>query len=87
MAGDKKIGIIFVQTPADQAFSFFASRIAQGASMTEFLETRSAEVEREVEGLISSADAVLYNWTGRPQYRETIEALMNELGTSEVRRK
>jgi hypothetical protein len=84
LAGDRRIGIIFVHTPADQAYSFYASRIAQGASMSDFLATRSAEVEGEVESLISSADAVLYNWTGRPQYRETIKALMDELGTSEV---
>jgi hypothetical protein len=32
------------------------------------------------------ADAVLYNWTGRPQYRETIKALMAELGIPEVNR-
>jgi predicted NUDIX family phosphoesterase/dephospho-CoA kinase len=87
MAGDRRIGIIFVHTPADQAYSFYASRIAQGASMSDFLATRSAQVEGEVESLISSADAVLYNWTGRPQYRETIKALMAELGTSEVPRK
>jgi hypothetical protein len=48
------------------------------------LAARSADVEGEVEGLISIADAVLYNWTGRLQYRETIKALMSELGTSEV---
>jgi hypothetical protein len=86
MAGDRRIGIIFVHTPPDQAYSFYASRIAQGATMSDFLATRSAQVEGEVENLISSADAVLYNWTGRPQYRETIKALMAELGTSEVPR-
>jgi hypothetical protein len=84
LAGDRRVGVIFVHTPADQAYSFYASRIAQGASMSDFLATRSTEVEDEVESLISSADAVLYNWTGRPQYRETIKALMAELGTSEV---
>jgi predicted NUDIX family phosphoesterase len=86
MAGDKKIGVLFVHTPADQAYSFYASRIAQGASMADFLAARSADVEAEAEGLISTADAVLYNWTGRLQYRETIEGLMAELGTSEVAR-
>jgi len=86
MAGDRRVGIIFVHTPPDQAYSFYASRIAQGASMKDFLATRSAPVEGEVESLISTADAVLYNWTGRPQYRETIRALMAELGISEVPR-
>jgi predicted NUDIX family phosphoesterase/dephospho-CoA kinase len=83
-AGDTKIGIVFVHTPADLAFSFYAERIAQGASMNEFLSVRSAPVESEVEGLIAIADAVLYNWTGRLQYRETIQELMAELGITEV---
>ncbi len=83
-ARDQRIGIIFVHTPADQAYSFDASRIAHGASMNDVLAARSAAVEGEVEGLISDADAVLYNWTGQLQYRETIKALMAELGTSEV---
>jgi predicted NUDIX family phosphoesterase len=84
LAGDTKIGIVFVHTPADLAFSFYADRIAQGASMNEFLSVRNAPVESEVEGLIAIADAVLYNWTGRLQYRETIQELMLELGIREV---
>jgi predicted NUDIX family phosphoesterase/dephospho-CoA kinase len=87
IAGDRKIGVIFVQTPPDQAFSFYSRRIAQGASMSDFLAIRNADVEQEVETLISTADAVLYNWTGKPQYSETIKALMSEIGTSEVRKK
>lgn len=85
-AGDQKIGVIFVHTPWDQAYSFYVNRIARGASMSDFLATRSAEVEGEVEELIGSADAVLYNWTGRLQYRETINSLMAELRISKVSR-
>ena len=84
LAHDTKIGIIFVHTPADLAFTFYAERIEHGASMDEFLSVRSAPVEAEVEGLIAMADAVLYNWTGRLQYRETIQTLMEELGIPEV---
>ncbi len=86
LAGDWKIAIVFVHTPADLAYSFYADRIEQGASMNEFLSLRSAPVEAEVESLIEIADAVLYNWTGRLQYRETIQALMAELGIPEVKR-
>jgi hypothetical protein len=32
------------------------------------------------------ADAVMYNWTGRLQYRETIKELMAELGIPEGKR-
>jgi predicted NUDIX family phosphoesterase len=80
LAPDLRIGIIFVHTPADLAYSFYSDRIAQGASMSQFLAVRTAPVEAEVEGLIAMADAVLYNWTGRLQYRETIKALMTALG-------
>ena len=82
MCNDRRIGIIFVQTPADLAFKFFVERIAQGATMSEFLATRDAAVEQEVDSLISEADAVLYNWTGTLQYRETIRAMMVQLGAS-----
>lgn len=84
MAVDTRIGIIFVHTPADQSYRFYSSRIAQGASVSDFLAARSAQVESEVESLILYADAVLYNWTGQLQYRQTIHALMAELGTSEI---
>jgi hypothetical protein len=85
LAGDLRIGIVFVHTPPDLAYSFYADRIEQGASMDEFLSVRSAPVEAEVESMIAIADAVLYNWTGRLQYRETIQALMAELGIPEGR--
>lgn len=84
MCCNRRIGIVYVQTPADLAFKFFIERIAQGATMSEFLNTREATVEQEVESFISKADAVLYNWTGTLQYQETIRAMMEELGVSRV---
>src|SRR5580698_4197572 len=62
LADDLKIGVIFVHTPADLAYSFYSERIVHGATMAEFLTARSAPVEAEVESLISISDAVLYNW-------------------------
>lgn len=82
LALEKRVGVIFVHTPADLAYSFYSNRIIQGATMSDFLQARSAQVEAEVEGLISHADAVLYNWTGRLKYRETICALMRDLRVS-----
>lgn len=79
---DRRLGVAFVQTPADLAFKFYSERIAHGATMPEFLAVRTAVVEREVDGLISKADAVLYNWTGSLQYREAIRAMMHDLGVS-----
>ena len=81
MCCNRRIGIVFVQTSADLAFKFFVERFDQGATMSEFLAAREADVEQEVESFISKADAVLYNWTGTLQYRETIRAMMEQLGT------
>ena len=53
---------------------------AQGASISEFLSARNAPVETEVDDLIKSADAVLYNWTGKLDYRRTIRLMMKDLG-------
>ena len=82
MCNNLKIGIVFVQTPADLAFNFFFERTAKDATMSEFLTTREAAVEHEVESFISKADAVLYNWKGRCQYKETIRAMMEDLGVA-----
>ena len=84
MCCNRRIGIVFVQTPADLAFKFFVERIDQGATMSEFLAAREADVEQEVESFISKADAVLYNWTGTLQYRETIRAMLEQLGASRM---
>ena len=82
MCGDRKIGIVFVQTPADLAFKFFVDRMSQGATMSDFLAARDAPVEQEVDSLISKADAVLYNWTGSLQYQDTIRRMMRQLEVS-----
>jgi hypothetical protein len=75
-----RVGLLFVHTPADLAYRFYAKRVAQGASIADFLAVRSARVESEVQALIGEADAVLYNWTGTLEYRNTIRQMMSELG-------
>ena len=82
MCRGRRLGIVFVQTPPDLAFEFYSDRIAQGATIVDFLAARDAAVEQEVNSLISNADAVLYNWTGTFQYRETICSMMEQLGIS-----
>ncbi len=79
-AGNRRVGVIFVETPHDVAFSFYRSRIAQGCSIEEFMKVREAPVETAVRKLIQVADAVLYNWNGRTEYRTAIRTLMRELG-------
>jgi predicted NUDIX family phosphoesterase len=79
----RRVGVMFVQTPPDVAYSFYNQRRAQGASISDFLTARSAPVETEVGDLIKSADAVLYNWTGKPDYRRAIRLMMKDLGIEE----
>ena len=70
------IGVLFVRTLPDLAFSFFRAREGRGVSFPEFLRMRNAEVEQDVRRMIGLADAVLYNWIGRGEYQRAIRALV-----------
>lgn len=76
LAGNLPVGVLYVRTLADLAYKFYRAREQPRLSIFEFLERRNAEVEREVEGMISLSDAVLYNWIGRTEYQEAIRNLM-----------
>jgi hypothetical protein len=45
----------------------------------DFLKLCDAPVESDVKKLISEADAVLYNWTGKLKYERAVRKLMREL--------
>ena len=75
----KRIGIVFVHTPPDIAFRFYNSRQAVPVSIQNFLAIREAPVERETYDMIGLADAVLYNWIGRPMYRAIVREFMGEV--------
>lgn len=81
---DRGVGVVFVQTPPDLAYDFHASRVSDDTSVSRFFDYRSARVEAEVESLIAYADAVIYNWIGKLQYRESIVSMMGELGVGRV---
>jgi hypothetical protein len=71
--------LLYVQAPPDLAYEFYREREANGYSIFDFLRVRNAPVERDVEQMIGLSDAVLYNWTGRAQYRRAVHGLMREL--------
>ena len=75
----KRIGLVFVDTPPDIAFRFYNSRQSTKVSIQDFLAIRESAVERETYTMIRRADAVLYNWIGRPMYLETVRQFMGEL--------
>jgi predicted NUDIX family phosphoesterase len=75
-----RLGILFVSTAPDVAFSFYRQRESRRADMLAFLRVRDAEVEREVPLMLERADAVLFNWSGKDEYRATVHALLAAIG-------
>jgi len=73
---DFALGLLFVHAPVDLAYQFYRDRENPTISIFDFLKLRNSPVESEVRGLIELGDAVLYNWTGRLEYRRAVRALM-----------
>jgi predicted NUDIX family phosphoesterase/dephospho-CoA kinase len=78
-AGVGKVAVLFIHTPPHVAYKFYSDRSQGGLDLGEFLRLCDAPVEADVRKLISVADAVLYNWTGRLKYEEAIRSLMAEV--------
>lgn len=83
--GGRRVGAVYVHTPANVAYDFFRRRSATNSDIHQFLRVRSAPVEQAVERLIDEADAVLYNWRGRDPYKAAIRRLMREARVGPVR--
>lgn len=83
LAAGLRVGVIFVQTSPDVAFEFYRERSGAGCSIGDYLRVREGPGELEVSNLITAADAVLYNWTGKVEYRGAIHGLMRELGITQ----
>jgi predicted NUDIX family phosphoesterase/dephospho-CoA kinase len=73
------LAIVFVYTPPHIAFQFYSGREDQAMTIHDFLRLYDAPVEAEVKKMLSSADAVLYNWTGKVQYERVVRQMMREL--------
>ena len=80
LAHPTPIGLLFVHTPPDIAYKFYADRAESSTSIYDFLKVREAAVEQEVEDFIEISDAVLYNLTGRTSYRMAIHELFSQVG-------
>lgn len=80
LAHPTPIGLLFVHTPPDIAYKFYADRAESSTSIYDFLKVREAAVEQEVEDFIEISDAVLYNLTGRTSYRMAIHELFSQIG-------
>lgn len=77
---DIAVGIIYVHTSPDLAFKFYADREKNNCTVFDFLKVRNSAVEKEMEETISMADAILYNWAGISEYKQTIRSLMKNIG-------
>jgi dephospho-CoA kinase len=80
LAGRHSLARIYVHTPADIAFNFYTRRRGIMRTIQDFVNARESPVEREVMEMIEDADAVLYNWIGKMQYRQAVRGMMHELG-------
>jgi predicted NUDIX family phosphoesterase/dephospho-CoA kinase len=79
LASHVRVGILFVHTLPHIAYEFYSERDnRQPIAIQDFLRIREAPVEREVEGMIEIADAVLYNWKGRKQYSQVVHEVFDE---------
>jgi predicted NUDIX family phosphoesterase len=81
------VGMIFVHAPPNIAFRFYAGRGSKKIGFEEFLALSEAPVEQGVQKMIGVADAVLYNWIGKPKYEQAIHQLMRAIGVSPKTRK
>jgi predicted NUDIX family phosphoesterase/dephospho-CoA kinase len=79
LAGERRVGVLFVHAPPDVAFSFYRQRENPSATVADFVRVRESPVEFEVSMLWRHADAVLYNWFGRSRYVAVVRAMMREL--------
>jgi predicted NUDIX family phosphoesterase len=79
LAGDRSVALLYVHTPPTVAYKFFKGRSKKSLSIYDFLKVSDSPVEAEVRSMIRGADAVLYNWSGEPLYKDAVRELMHEI--------
>ncbi len=79
LAGTRRVGLLYVYTPPNMAYQFYRGRGDTGLSIQDFLRVSDFPVETEVRSMIGISDAILYNWSGRPLYRDAIRQLMKDV--------
>jgi predicted NUDIX family phosphoesterase len=80
LAGRRKLGLLYVYTPPNVAYQFYKGRgSSDNLSIQDFLRISDSPVEIDVRSMIGVSDAVVYNWSGRPIYRDAIRKLMRDV--------
>ncbi len=77
---NRRTAIVYVHTLPDIAYRFYAGRSRSSLTFREFLQLRDARVERDVIHFLKIADAVIYNWVGKPSYLRTVRMLFGRIG-------
>ena len=79
LAAPTKVALLYVYTPPHISYTFYKERSGEPVSAEAFLKLYNSPVESDVKKLISVADAILYNWTGKLSYERAVRMLMQEL--------
>lgn len=80
ISGHRRLGLLYVFTPPDVAYTFYRARESSGTAFDDYLAIRNAPVEKEVPSMIALADGVLYNWAGRAFHLATVHSMCKDLG-------
>jgi hypothetical protein len=75
----RPLAVLFVHAAPDVAYRFYRRRDAARITTAEFMQLYTAPVESEVPLLISEADLILYNWSGRTAYDRAIRDLIDAI--------
>lgn len=73
-----RIATLYVHTPPNVALLFYRARSGEDYTMTQFARVREAAVESEVPRFLEVADATLFNWHGRADYRRVVRDFVAE---------
>jgi len=82
----RAVATLFIHAAPDVAYRFYRRREAARITTEEFMSLYAATVEAEVPFLISDADAILYNWSGRTAYGRAVRDLMRMVRKAASRR-
>ncbi len=80
LVGKTKVALLYIHTPPDLAYTFFRKREQPICTIDEFFEMYAANVEREIENFLTSADAVIYNWIGQRNLISTLHEMTDDVG-------
>ncbi len=76
------VALLFVHASPDVAYRLYVGRgdAERQVEPDAFMKMFSAPVEREIPFMVSHADIVLYNWSGKAKLTSVLSAMADELG-------